>query len=253
MYHSLTILLFRPFVSDGHLQALSETYTISAFTACSNAATEIDAILRLYKQHFCLKACPYFISYATYASGTIHARIAAQQPPDSRSQQMLRHCLEVLSEQQKECHAPRQSMKTLLLLARRLGVDSGTGLRAEKSRMEDGAHDEQTSAPRNRMADSIAGSGSVGPPDLGAVLQDFDIAAITSSFVFDPNDQIISGGEQGRQPVMNDVGAQTAGLCQHTSSIWDTPDFDFDEFLAADTNGDGQFFDPLFGFDAAAL
>jgi hypothetical protein len=251
MYHSCTILLFRPFVSDGHLHALSETHTTSAFAACSNAATEIDAILRLYKQHFCLKACPYFISYATYASGTIHARIAAQKSPGSRSQQMLRHCLEVLSEQQKGCHAPRQSLKTLLMLARRLGVDVGSGLTAEKSRMADG-DDEQMSAPHDRILDSTFGDGSRNSPDLNADLQNFDIAAITSSFVFDPSDQIINGGEQGRQPVMNDVGAQTAGPCQDTSSLWVPRDFDFDEFLAANTNGDGQFFDPLFGFDAAA-
>ena len=125
MYHALTILLSRPFLSEGHLQALSKEHTGLAFTACVTAATEIDAILRLYKTKFCLKTCPYFISYATYASGTIHARVAAQRPAGSQSQQMLRHCLEVLSEQQKECHAPRQSMKTLLGLAKRLSVDVG--------------------------------------------------------------------------------------------------------------------------------
>jgi hypothetical protein len=253
MYHSLTILLFRPFVSEGHLQALSNTYTTSAFAECAGAATEIDAVLRLYKQHFCLKTCPYFISYATYASGTIHARIAAQKLSGSHPQKMLRHCLEVLSEQQKECHAPRQSMKTLLMLARRLGVDVGTGLRAEKSRMEDGDND-QTPAPYTRMLDGVAGDSSIGPPGFGAGLQDFDIAAITGSFVFDPSDQVgIIGEGQGRLPVMNDAGAQNAGPCRDTSSTWDTSDFDFDEFLAANMNDDGQFFDPLFGFDAATL
>jgi hypothetical protein len=253
MYHSLTILLFRPFVSEGHLQALSNTYTTSAFAECAGAATEIDAILHLYKQHFCLKTCPYFISYATYASGTIHARIAAQKPSGSNSQQMLRHCLEVLSEQQKECHAPRQSMKTLLMLARRLGVDVGTGLRAEKSRMED-SDNNQTPAPYSGTFDGVAGDEPMGPLDFSADLQDFDIAAITSSFVSDPSDQpVIIGEGQGRLPIMNDAGAQDAGPCRDTSSTWDIPDFDFDEFLAANMTGDGQFFDPLFGFDAAAL
>jgi hypothetical protein len=250
MYHSLTILLFRPFVSEGHLQALSNTHTTSAFAECASAATQIDAVLHLYKRHFCLKTCPYFISYATYASGTIHARIAAQKPLGSHAQQMLRHCLEVLSEQQKECHAPRQSMKTLLMLARRLGVDVGTGLRAEKSRMEDGV-DDQTPAPYSRMLDGIASNEPMGPPDVGGGLQEFDIAAITSSFVFDASAG--SSGGQERSPVMNDAGLQNVNSCRDTSSTWDNPDFDLDEFLAANTNGDNQFFDPLFGFDAAAL
>jgi hypothetical protein len=253
MYHSLRILHYRPFVSDGHLQALSETHTTSAFVECADAATEIDAILRLYKQHFCLKTCPYFISYATYASGTIHARIAAQKPPGSHAQQMLRQCLEVLSEQQKECHAPRQSMRTLLMLARTLGVDVGTGLRAEKSRMED-SDNGQTPAPYSRMLDGVAGNESMGLPDFGADLQDFDIEAITSSFTFDASaGSIINSEGQERPPVMNDVGAQNAGPCRDTSSTWDTPDFDLDEFLVANMTGDGQFFDPLFGFDAATL
>ncbi|KAK4964743.1 hypothetical protein LTR42_012687 [Elasticomyces elasticus] len=136
MYHALVILLNRPFVSDGHLQGLSDSSAAIAFTSCATAAAEIDSILRLYKCHFCMKSCPYPVSYATYVSGTIHVRIAARKPAGSRAHASLELCLEILKEQQERCHAPRQSMAILLELMRKLEVNVGQKFVAMVSRSD---------------------------------------------------------------------------------------------------------------------
>ncbi|KAM0715662.1 hypothetical protein Q7P37_009160 [Cladosporium fusiforme] len=188
MYHSLTILLFRPFVSDGHLRALDTSNASHSFTVCAAAATEIHSILRIYEKHFCLKTCPYFLSYATYASGTIHARVAAQRPADSQSQKMLRRCLEVLSQQQERFHAPRQSMRILLLLAQRLGVDVGTGLAAAASRTDVAEQCQAfvpTDPPPLTSGDSAMDT-TEGSDGMDVLIEDFDIDAIIRSFDSDP-------------------------------------------------------------------
>lgn len=261
MYHALVILLSRPFLSEGHLQDLSKEHTGLALTACVTAATEIDAILRLYNTHFCLKTCPYFISYATYASGTIHARIAAQRPAGSQSQQMLRHCLEVLSEQQKECHAPRQSMKTLLILAKRLSVDVGTNLRAERSRAEGlGDGDElvpdSNSTPQQHVLNTATGSKAWNELRFDADLGNIDMAAVVDSFVFDPSEQPVFdmiGLEEWS--TVNCAGTQHNNNCsmQDISEPGMSHGVDFDDLLAANEGGNEDFFDSLFGFDAAAF
>lgn len=260
MHHALVILLSRPFLSEGHLQALSKEHTGLALTACVTAATEIDAILRLYKTHFCLRSCPYFISYATYASGTIHARIAAQRPAGSQSQQMLLHCLEVLSEQQKECHAPRQSMKTLLILAKRLGVDVGTSLRAERSRAEGlGDGDEQVpisnSTPQQSVSNTATGSNAWNDLSFDADLESIDMAAIVDSFVFDSSEQpVFDGNELEEWSTVNCAETQHDDNCsmQGIGEPGMLHGVNFDDLLAANEGGTEDFFDSLFGFDAAA-
>ncbi|KAF7561206.1 hypothetical protein G7046_g2935 [Stylonectria norvegica] len=123
MYNSLVILLHRPFVSDGHLQSVSASAATDSFTTCAAAASEIHSILQLYKSRYAIRAAPYFVSYATYVSATIHLRIAAQRSPGSEAHRCLRNCLEVLSEHQIKCRAPRRATNILLGLMKRLGVE----------------------------------------------------------------------------------------------------------------------------------
>lgn len=125
MYHSLVILLHRPFVSDGHLQSIAPTAAAEAFSVCATAAFEIDNVLRLYAKNFCIASPPYFISYATYVAATILVRIAAQGRPGSNAHKCLRHCLSVLAEHRTYCLAPRQTLKILIGLVKRLKVDLG--------------------------------------------------------------------------------------------------------------------------------
>ncbi|KAJ4308323.1 hypothetical protein N0V84_012163 [Fusarium piperis] len=131
MYNSLVILLHRPFVSDGHLQSVSASAARDAFSHCAVAALEIHHLLQVYRQHFCLKSVPYFVSYATYVSATIHVRMAAQTGPESGAHNYLRSCLEILGEHQAKCFAPRRTMKVLLSIMDRLYVYALTKVRID--------------------------------------------------------------------------------------------------------------------------
>ncbi|KAF1732927.1 Nitrogen assimilation transcription factor nirA [Beauveria bassiana] len=122
MYDSLVILLHRPFVSEGHLQSASSFIAREALSHCVIAAFEVHDMLQLYKQHFCVKTVPYFMSYATYVSATIHARLASLKSMGSLPGQCLKNCLNVLAEQQTKCLAPRRTLKILKQLIRRLGL-----------------------------------------------------------------------------------------------------------------------------------
>ncbi|KAM3549234.1 hypothetical protein MY1884_008831 [Beauveria asiatica] len=122
MYDSLIILLHRPFVSEGHLQSASSFIAREALSHCVTAAFEVDDMLQLYRQHFCVKTVPYFMSYATYVSATIHARLASLKLMGTSPAKCLRNCLNVLTEQQTKCHAPRRTLRILKQLIRRLGL-----------------------------------------------------------------------------------------------------------------------------------
>ncbi|PVH97473.1 hypothetical protein DM02DRAFT_730552 [Periconia macrospinosa] len=253
MYYSLIIILFRPFVSDGHLQTLDPSNANSAFTTCANAATQINNILNLYKQHFCLKTCPYFISYATYASGTIHARIAAQNLAGSQSRKMLLHCLDVLSQQQVQCHAPRQSLKILLVLAKRLGVNVGT-VTAAWSRTDTDADDQFPEfAPTNCFQlihepttielNEISGlDANLDALDIDAIMRSFDQI---SQHAAPANNEFVGRtrvvGNCGRSDVTDDSFAGTGISTSLQGCDFDLPSFSVDNA--------GIFLDPLIGFE----
>ncbi|KAF2871077.1 fungal-specific transcription factor domain-containing protein [Massariosphaeria phaeospora] len=124
MFHTLLILLHRPFVFEGHLKSTA-AHARNEFTICESAASDIDVLLHWYRKHWCMKAPPYFVSYATYVSATIHVRVAAQNP-HGEAHQRLQICLEILSEHQKVCHAPRRALANLLLVVQRLNVNVGS-------------------------------------------------------------------------------------------------------------------------------
>ncbi|KAK2612030.1 hypothetical protein QQS21_001995 [Conoideocrella luteorostrata] len=125
LFHALVILLHRPFVSEGHLSSATRSSAHHAFSICEDAASHIDIVLRRYKKHWCIKSPPYFLSYATYVSATIHVRIAAQRPRAAKAHERLRNCLEILSEHQTVCRAPKRSLDILIRLTQRLGVHVG--------------------------------------------------------------------------------------------------------------------------------
>ena len=66
-YHTLTILLERPFLSIGHLSSLTDQPSQSVGEArCNQAALRIWRLVGIYKQAHTLHRAPYLISYATY-------------------------------------------------------------------------------------------------------------------------------------------------------------------------------------------
>ena len=121
IFNALLILLHRPFLSEGHLSSVG-TSSRDEFSICESAAVDIDIILQWYKTQWCIKNAPYFLSYAAYASATIHVRAAAQNPR-GEAHRRLQDCLEILSEHQKVCHAPRRALANLLLVIQRLKVN----------------------------------------------------------------------------------------------------------------------------------
>lgn len=127
MFNVLVILLHRPFVSDGHLCSTTASVAYDSFLICASAATEIDHILRAYSKVFSMRYSPYFLSYATYVSATIHVRIAAQREPGSEAHRSLQNCLDVLTEHQSLCAAPRRAKRIIESLAKRMGVTTSTG------------------------------------------------------------------------------------------------------------------------------
>lgn len=74
-YHSLIILLHRPFISDGHLRSAAPP--ASSWRRCSAAARHITSIVLAYRSAYGLRGAPYLIGYAVYVACTIHVRNAA--------------------------------------------------------------------------------------------------------------------------------------------------------------------------------
>lgn len=216
MYHAFLILLHRPFVSEGHLKSVSAPATSSAFSICETAATDIDGLLRSYKKQWCIKSPPYFLSYATYVSATIHVRIAAQRSSGSKAHRCLLNCLEILSEHQSVCHAPRRSMSILLGLVKRLNVQVGREFTAEASRtadhdmaMPDEINDDSLpSSSRNGIINVSNWSG--GSNDTGdMVSQPLDIPSVpdqsTMTQVSSLDPMINSGWEEQFSDIFFDI------------------------------------------------
>ncbi|OAA66590.1 nitrogen assimilation transcription factor nirA [Niveomyces insectorum RCEF 264] len=78
IFHSLVILLHRPFVSDGHLR--QTTVPGASWQRCTAAARSITDIGLAYRAAHTLQAAPYILSYALYVACTIHVRNAAAEP-----------------------------------------------------------------------------------------------------------------------------------------------------------------------------
>lgn len=87
LYHSLIILLHRPFISDGHLRS---TATPSrSWERCTAAARNITGIALAYKSAWTLSGAPYVLGYTIYVACTIHVRNAASQDHHGREHSSL--------------------------------------------------------------------------------------------------------------------------------------------------------------------
>ncbi|KAK7424585.1 hypothetical protein QQZ08_008595 [Neonectria magnoliae] len=185
MYNSLVILLHRPFVSDGHLQSVSTSAASDAFGICAAAALEIHRILQLYQKSFCMMTAPYFVSYATYVSATIHVRIAAQRVADSEAHKCLQNCLDVLAQHQIKCHAPRRTTRILRGLIQRLNVN----LRNAPSVDNSGVETPETSSPVNRLLPVDIGHqlhpNKASHESIDPILTNLDIDEIMKSFDYE--------------------------------------------------------------------
>lgn len=248
MFHALVILLHRPFLSDGHLQSIVGSTATAAFTLCSEAADGIAKVLDIYGQHFCFKTCPYFLSWATYVSGTVHVRIAAQSTSGSRAHLALWSCLDILEEQQARCHAPRQSMKILLGLVERLGVEPRRHYEVQLSRSEAIGNSQNSSlahvsadsqqmdgcpALQGRVPDGVDFTTKL---DIDAVIESFNFtsAAANTSASLEANN--VPSGANTSSIDYSDMGLGKVGEDYHAEHVQHE---NYEEL-----------FDPLFGIDA---
>lgn len=234
MYNSMVILLHRPFVSDGHLQSTSSGAG-QAFSYCATAALEIDKILQLYQEHFCMSTTPYFVSYATYVSATIHVRIAAQRQSDSSAHKCLQRCLDALGEHQTICHAPRQTIRILKGLILRLGVKTHhipEPVSLDCSKLAASTRERLTQTPRiedrqhlRSPPDSRSG---IGEDNSVPGFMDLDIDEVMRSFAMNSTDPMLPSTIEGQAlPALENLEEGESNL-------------DIDSFLS---------FDPLFGFN----
>ncbi|CAM1503501.1 Fc.00g010920.m01.CDS01 [Cosmosporella sp. VM-42] len=270
MYNSLVILLHRPFVSEGHLQSVSESAANNAFATCATAAFEIHQILQLYRQHFCMKTVPYFVSYATYVSATIHVRIAAQRTPPSEAHRRLRNCLDVLAEHQVKCHAPKRTMSILRGLMRRLrvhvdgifdisysscsGVEAPVVANASDNALgveSDGGSSQPVLGSENGLEVNQANAGDH-ESVLDPMFTDLDMDEIMRSFVYIQHEPTRS------DHVWDEIGPSTPIISVERNaqiSYSDTLESVFSSphgtVGITQTSGSLSFLDPLFGLDAA--
>ncbi|KAF5544249.1 Nit-4-like protein [Fusarium napiforme] len=96
VYHSLIILVHRPFISDDHLRS---TATLGrSWEQCTVAARCITSIASVYKSTYGLNGAPYVLAYTVYVACTIHVRNAASQSQTRDHLTMLKSSLECLDE-----------------------------------------------------------------------------------------------------------------------------------------------------------
>ncbi|KAF4438260.1 hypothetical protein FACUT_5125 [Fusarium acutatum] len=189
-----------------------------------------------------LLTAPYFISYATYVSATIHVRMAAQKSPGSQAHLCLRTCLEILSEQQTWCHAPKRTMRILLGIMNRLGVNAGEFVAIEPTSCQDGHLGQVDLSELSEVNPDIMYQG----PDISLTQQptpdtavdfsnlefsDFDIDQIMQSFVFEAPAMAQEDFVPMPQPGLDHYGTGDEGL----------------------TSRDMIAFDDLFGFDSSTF
>ncbi|KAF5577026.1 Nit-4-like protein [Fusarium pseudoanthophilum] len=96
VYHSLIILVHRPFISDDHLRSTATSGR--SWEQCTVAARCITSIASVYKSIYGLNGAPYVLAYTVYVACTIHVRNAASQSQTRDHLVMLKSSLECLDE-----------------------------------------------------------------------------------------------------------------------------------------------------------
>ncbi|KAL9562838.1 hypothetical protein ACKAV7_013024 [Fusarium commune] len=96
VYHSLIILVHRPFISDDHLRSTATSGR--SWEQCTVAARCITSIASVYKSTYGLNGAPYVLAYTVYVACTIHVRNAASQSQAGDHLAMLKSSLECLDE-----------------------------------------------------------------------------------------------------------------------------------------------------------
>ncbi|KAJ6113350.1 hypothetical protein N7523_006667 [Penicillium sp. IBT 18751x] len=178
----LIILSQRPLFT-GHNRPPNNETAYESVNICTTAANQIVQILRDYSQNFSIRTAPYMLSYATYISATIHARIVAQKGRNSNSFQSLMLCRTVLREHQCLYMAAGKAGVNLDRLIAHLGIeieDTVQGWNGGPGR------DEQAEEVRPAIERACSAEGlEMESPHLNWELSDLDLEAIAQGFRLD--------------------------------------------------------------------
>lgn len=252
MWNALRVLLHRPLLSDGDLQTNFPTTSKSSFAACSEAATNIVDIVRLYDKAFSVRRAPYLISYATYVAATVHVRIAATQQASSQAHECLRACFFVFDQNSETNYAVRKASMVVEVLCKRMGVlDWDRGHRAGgRSNDTNQPLHVNSSAQHNLDDPSAHNSPGLAGPQLATVFppgsdQSFgpalDVDAIIHNFMQD---------QQGQPPVMGGTPFPNFNGQMPANHNGNMPYMNHD--MNANT-GYTMLEDAIFGFNASAF
>lgn len=98
-YHTLHILLYRPFLPEGHLRSIQPLPQPAIRERCITAALRIYALAQAYRAAFTLTRAPYLFSYALFSAATV---IPLLHWEDGKKRlDVIRFFLDALKEQQR--------------------------------------------------------------------------------------------------------------------------------------------------------
>ncbi|KAJ5774419.1 hypothetical protein N7457_009315 [Penicillium paradoxum] len=186
LFNVLIILVHRPLIigPDG---VINSTTAHESVNACTTAANQIVQILRDYSQHFTLSSAPYMLSYATYISATIHARIVAQKGSNTSVFQSLILCRNILVEHTRLYSAAEKAKENLDKLILHLGISgpddpqrvgNSMAFPGENVIMEESTNPAKETGAVDRVVE-------FGSPMLNLELSDLDLEAIAQGFQVD--------------------------------------------------------------------
>lgn len=255
MWNALRVLLHRPLLSDGDLQVNFPATSKSSFATCSEAATNIVEIVRLYDKAFSVRRAPYLISYATYVAATIHVRIAATQQTSSQAHDCLRACFFVFDQNSETNYAVRKASMVVEALCKRMGVSNWNNGSRSRDHVSDGRQAQivynPTSAAQHTHAHPTANT-STGlggsqlttdfpPGSGGGLVPALDVDAIMHNFM---QDQQVQPPLMGVGPFSNFDGQATAN--PNNSMPYVSHEMD-------GNTGYPMLDDAIFGFNASAF
>ena len=183
----LVILVHRPLITGGQSGVINPATAHESVNACTAAANQIMQILHDYSQHFSLSTAPYMLSYATYISATIHARIVAQKGSNSSVFQSLVLCRSILTEHTRLYAAAGKASENLDKLISHLGISTDENEQAV---------DTNQSLPRENLVMEASANfpGELGLTErasefssslMNLELSDLDLEAIAQGFQVD--------------------------------------------------------------------
>ena len=116
LYHSLIILLHRPFISDGHLR--STATPAHSWGRCTLAARNITSIALAWQTAHGLRNGPYLLSYSIYVACTIHVRNSAAEATSGRNREHAHLLAASLSCLEQLCSANPGVSKPMRIIQR---------------------------------------------------------------------------------------------------------------------------------------